>query len=120
MIPTSMFVVILFVSIMWAVVIGFFIGRAVERKRNKVTLNVFDAYSDALLERERKETAENVRKYHGSTYYASRFRQNLGYLAEINREIKRRKALSESNRSQVLRELEAFDLAFKSLEKESK
>lgn len=115
-----MFLVVLFVSIMVASFVNFALGRYVERRRHKVTLNVFDAYSDAMLEKERKTTADNVRRYRGSRVYATHFQNNLGYLAEIDHEIRRRKSLSESNLSQTMRELEAFDVAFKSLEKENK
>lgn len=116
MIPTSMFLAVLFVSIAVASVANFALGRYIERRRNETKLNVFDAYSDDDMDRERRNTANTVRKHHGSSYYRATFDRAVIYLAAVDREIARRKVLEQSNISQTMRELAAFDTVYTALE----
>lgn len=120
MVPTSMLLVIVFVSIMVSGIVNFHIGRIVERKRHEVKINVFDAYSDSDLDKERRVTAETVRRHHGSTHFRNTFERATLYLARIDKEIARRKVLTQSNISQTMRELEAFDTVFNALEAKPK
>lgn len=120
MIPTAMFWVVLLVCVGWAVIVGWAIGRRVERKRHNKRINVFDAYTDDLLAREREDTAAQVRKYHGSPYHKATFDSWCVYLAQIDKEIARRRVLEESNVSQTMRELAAFDTVFAAIESSPK
>lgn len=120
MVPTTMFLAVLFVSIMIASFVNFYIGQYVERKRHEVKVNVFDAYSDEELAKQRKFTAEQVRRYNHSHYYKANFERAVLYLSQIDREIANRKALEQSHVSQARRELAAFDIVFAELENKEK
>lgn len=116
MIPTAMFLVVLSVSIMWTFIVGFIIGRRIERKRHEIRINIFDAYSNDDLARERENTARAVRRNRGSNFYRTTFDRDVTYLANVDKEIARRKVLEQSDISQTMRELAAFDEVFNAID----
>jgi hypothetical protein len=107
MIPTAMFLAVLFVSIMVSFIVGYAIRIRVEKWRVGRP-NVFDAYSDYQLKLEHEKTSRKVRQYHGSTIYRSHFQNNLQYLQQINKEIDRRSRL----KLKPISDIQQFDVVY--------